>query len=182
MTELSTDLLETGVSVFVAFCALMLALRAWRLSTATWYRQALFVARADLFDAAVEKDALDDPAYREMESAINGLLLWLDEIDGCSVARLLMNLRHRNLPGWDHSSGLLEREIETAKQRVRRALLAHLWTSTFSGCFLMSVLWMMRSVNRLVASVIAYSLKRSYDQEHGRRPNRWSDLTGRQYA
>lgn len=160
---MTAEIVTIGFSTFFAFCILFAALKVWLLSSATWTRQTIFAIRADLFDAALLKNEFNDASYREEEKCLNGLLRWIEEIDGFYIISIL--LRHEMFSDYkeiDTSSPLFE-EISSTEERTKKALLRYIWFGSISGFIVMTIIYVTGKLDRFIKIAATYSKRMSFD-------------------
>ncbi len=158
------DVVFTGYITFFSFCLFFLSIKAWRLSLATWTRQKVFSARADLFDAAYRENAFNDPAYQQAENAMNGLLRLIDGMNGFSILYIWIQ-RHLSIEKdeLNINNTPLAKDIDDTRNQIIKALLYYIRWGTPSGFAVLLFLQITGNINRFIRIAYIYSRKMAVD-------------------
>jgi len=177
---MNAELSATGLSLVVGAALIVIALRAWQKASATLARERLFAVRAALFDAALRDRAFGDAAYREAEARINGMLRWVEHVNGLYLCSVILRVRFGGLDvpartSSEHSA--IASAIATADAEISSAVRRHLWTGTMSGFLLMAVGWLTGQLGRIFGAADGYARRLSGDSFARREWSVWKHPT-----
>ncbi len=174
---MSSEMVEFCVSLAIGLSCLILALNLWRQAMILWVRERAFEIRADLFDAAVERDCLDDEAYRAMRQQINGLLRWVDDFTGVRMLVLFTFFWLRGNPpataAIPTDDSAMAGPVREARHRLGKLIGALAFTS-ICGLLFFGIALAVAPIKRLSSRMFfAHVARLGTDDEYARNERSW---------
>jgi hypothetical protein len=132
------------ISTVVASVAIAYAW--WIYVRVMWLREDLFNVRDALFDLAMERGRLKDPAYLLARGRVNAMIRMAGTFNLHTVVFLSTIVPDRSADDMRSSDQVLQGAIDSAYHKVGKRLFKYITRQTLTGCLLWLLAWLVRPV------------------------------------